>query len=90
MQEEIGTGGAGFRFIYAAFLQEAAALAQRPALLSLADELVAIGDQWRELALASAMMIRGRQPLEPQRIAALLRIQADREETFFRTLRASV
>jgi len=24
MQEEIGTGGAGFRYIYAAFLQEAA------------------------------------------------------------------
>ena len=26
MQEEIGTGGAGFRFMYAAFLQEAAPL----------------------------------------------------------------
>jgi hypothetical protein len=88
MQEEIGTGGAGFRFIYAAFLQEAAALAGRPALLPLADELVAIGDQWRELALASAMMIRGRQPLDPPRIAALLLEQAGREEAFFRTLRA--
>jgi hypothetical protein len=90
MQEEIGTGGAGFRFIYAAFLQEAAALAERPALLPLADDLVAIGDQWRELALASAMMIRGRQPLDPPRIAALLRTQADREEAFFRTLGASL
>ena len=26
MMEEIGTGGAGFRFLYAAFLQEAAAI----------------------------------------------------------------
>jgi hypothetical protein len=87
MQEEIGTGGAGFRFIYAAFLQEAARLAALPALAPLADELVAIGDQWRELALASAMMIRGRTPLEPGRIGDLLRAQADREETFFRSLR---
>ena len=88
MQEEIGTGGGGFRFIYAAFLQEAADLLQRPALAEKADELVTIGDEWREIALAAAMMIRQRQPLEPARIAAMLKIQADREESFFRSLRA--
>ena len=90
MQEEIGTGGAGFRFIYAAFLQEAAGLAGLPALLPLADDLVAIGDQWREVALAAAMMIRGRRPLDPGQIAALLQTQADREEAFFRALRAAL
>jgi hypothetical protein len=90
MQEEIGTGGAGFRFIYAAFLQEAAGLAGMPVLATQADELVAIGDEWREIALAAAMMIRGRQPLEPSRIAGMLRTQADREEAFFRQLRQSV
>lgn len=90
MQEEIGTGGAGFRFIYAAFLQEAAQLMALPALASLADELVAIGDDWREIALAAAMMIRERQPLEPLRIANMLRAQADREEAFFRALRACI
>jgi len=90
MQEEIGTGGAGFRFIYAAFLQEAAELLQRPALGALADELVAIGDEWREMALAAAMMIRGRRPLEPRAIGDLLRAMANREEVFFRALRAAV
>ena len=35
MQEEIGTGGAGFRFIYAAFLQEAGALLQDDRFLEL-------------------------------------------------------
>ena len=90
MQEEIGTGGAGFRFIYAAFLQEASVLAALPALSPLADELVAIGDQWREMALAAAMMIRGRRPLEPRVIADLLRELADREEALFRSLRASL
>jgi len=90
MQEEIGTGGGGFRFIYAAFLQEAAQLLQLPILETKADELVTIGDEWREIALAAAMMIRGRQPMEPKRIATLLRAQADREEAFFRSLRALV
>lgn len=87
MQEEIGTGGGGFRFIYAAFLQEAAALIDRPDLEAKADELVAIGDEWRELALAAALMIRDRKPLAPPTIAALLRAIADREEAFFRGLR---
>ena len=90
MQEEIGTGGAGFRFIYAAFLQEASVLAHLPALGPLADDLVAIGDQWREMALEAAMMIRGRKALEPRAIAELLRALADREEAFFRALRASI
>lgn len=90
MQEEIGTGGAGFRFIYAAFLQEAALLLANPTLATLADELVAIGDEWREMALAAAMMIRERRPLEPGRIADLLRNLADREEAFFRALRAGI
>ncbi|MDR2626062.1 MAG: DUF4872 domain-containing protein, partial [Zoogloeaceae bacterium] len=86
MQEEIGTGGAGFRFLYAAFLEEAAPLAARPALADLAGELVAIGDDWREFALATARMIRDRDPLEPKRLAALLRKQAARERTFFTAL----
>ncbi|XQF91807.1 DUF4872 domain-containing protein (plasmid) [Pseudoalteromonas espejiana] len=32
MQEEIGTGGAGFRFMYASFLEQAAEICQIPAL----------------------------------------------------------
>ena len=56
MQEEIGTGGGGFRFIYAAFLQEAADLLARPALNELSEALVDIGDEWREFALSTARM----------------------------------
>ena len=90
MQEEIGTGGAGFRFIYAAFLQEAASLAGRPALAALAEELVAIGDQWREFALSVALMIRGREALEPRTLADRLGAIADREQAFFLRLRRAV
>ena len=87
MQEEIGTGGGGFRFMYASFLQEAAERLGRPALAELADVLVDIGDEWREFALATARMIRARDPLDPPRLANRLRAIAGRERAFFRDLR---
>ncbi len=90
MQEEIGTGGAGFRFIYAAFLQEAAQLAERPVLAQFSERLIAIGDGWRAMALKAARMIEGREPVNPSAIAALIRQQADQEEAFFKELQAAV
>ena len=86
MQEEIGTGGGGFRFMYASFLEEAAALTRRPALAEQAARLVEIGDGWREFALAAARMIRGRDAFEPAALAALLRRQAADERAFFGAL----
>lgn len=87
MQEEIGTGGAGFRFLYAAFLQEAAQITARTAFSRHADELLAIGDGWRAFALTTARMIRGREAFEPSKLAALLNGQADAELRFFTELR---
>jgi hypothetical protein len=87
MQEEIGTGGGGFRFIYASFLQEAAELLNRPALGELAEQLIDIGDEWREFALATARMIRDRDPLQPPKLADKLRAIAGHEQSFFRDLR---
>lgn len=86
MQEEIGTGGAGFRFLYAAFLQEAAEKVGLPQLAPYAERLMAIGDEWRAFALAAARMVKGRDVLDPPRIAAMLRALADREEAYFRDL----
>ena len=90
MQEEIGTGGAGFRFLYAAFLQEAAPLAELPSLAGFSERLTTIGDGWRALALKAARMVKGREPLDPPAIAARLREQAAQEEAFFRDLKAAV
>ena len=87
MQEEIGTGGAGFRFIYAAFLQEAAQLTGRSELAAFSDRLTAIGDGWRVLALKAARMVKGREAVDPGALAERLRQQATQEETFFRELR---
>ena len=90
MQEEIGTGGAGFRFIYAAFLQEAAVISERPALAEFAERLTVIGDAWRGFALKAARMIKGRDPLDPPALAEQLRAIAQQEESFFRDLKAAV
>ena len=45
MQEEIGTGGAGFRYIYAYFLEQAAHICNEPAFQTASEQMTAIGDQ---------------------------------------------
>jgi hypothetical protein len=86
MQEEIGTGGGGFRFLYASFLQELGAKTGYAVLEGLAARLVEIGDRWREFALASARMIRGRDALSPPALAERLRALAADEKLFFQNL----
>jgi hypothetical protein len=90
MQEEIGTGGAGFRFMYAAFLQEAAGLTGISALDELAMELTNIGDEWRRFALTAARQAKGRDPLDTGVLADCLRALSRREHGFFKTLGKAV
>jgi len=60
MQEEIGTGGAGFRFLYAAFLQEAAKETGIQNLHELSQTMTGIGDQWRNFAYNTARICKSR------------------------------
>jgi hypothetical protein len=90
MQEEIGTGGAGFRFLYAAFLQEAAGLTAMPALAEFAERLMDIGDDWRAFALATARMVKKRDAMNPEKLAGMLRNLAGKEDAFFKELKAVV
>jgi hypothetical protein len=60
MQEEIGTGGGGFRLMYAAFLQEAAHILQDDRLIELSKRMDAIGDRWREFAVYGARICKNR------------------------------
>ena len=60
MQEEIGTGGAGFRFIYASFLQEAGTKIESRNLKEVSLMMTLVGDQWREFALLIAKAIRSK------------------------------
>jgi hypothetical protein len=60
MQEEIGTGGGGFRYIYAAFLQEAYAYVQQEELLEISKIFTRAGDLWRDAAVHAAGIYKGR------------------------------
>lgn len=60
MQEEIGTGGGGFRFMYAAFLQEAHEYLQQDELLEISKKFTASGDMWRDAAVQAAGIYKGR------------------------------
>jgi hypothetical protein len=60
MQEEIGTGGGGFRYIYAAFLQEAYAYVQKEELLEISKLFTQAGDLWRTAAVQAAGIYKGR------------------------------
>ncbi|PWN55509.1 BtrH N-terminal domain-containing protein [Abyssibacter profundi] len=85
MQEEIGTGGGGFRFMYAAYLHEMADRLNRADLAEVGQSLTACGDAWRQFAVACARQIRSRQavelagPIEALARVATLEAQAFRD-----------
>lgn len=60
MQEEIGTGGGGFRYIYGAFLQEAHTYLPKDELLKVSEQFTASGDLWRTAAVHAAGIYKGR------------------------------
>ena len=60
MQEEIGTGGGGFRFLYAAFLEEAAKILEKPELIPISEKMTQSGDLWRDSALLMSGIYKGR------------------------------
>ncbi len=60
MQEEIGTGGGGFRFIYAAFLQQAHTFLPKDELLDISAQFTKAGDLWRGSAVQAAGIFKGR------------------------------
>ncbi len=90
--EERGTGGGGFRFMYASFLQEAAKLLNRQEFTDMSKIIMAIGDRWRELSLFVARIGKDRDlgDNRMQEIRQMIRARADEEESFFKTLLAMV
>lgn len=90
--EDQGTGGAGFRFMYAGFLQQASAVLHKPELKKLSGELMEIGDKWREISLFAARIGKNRD-LGTDRLAELrdmLLDRADAEEAFFKKLQKTI
>jgi len=89
MQEEIGTGGAGFRYIYAAFLQEAGQLLKRDDLSAMSEKMTAIGGDWRNFAYSAARILKARQSdiVSYDELSDLLRKCGTQEKELFGQLR---
>lgn len=88
MQEEIGTGGAGFRFIYAAFLQEAFSVTGDDRLQMCSEQMTQVGDLWRDFAVIAGRQCkkRSREPEPFKRMSEILNECAQRESDIHRNL----
>jgi hypothetical protein len=90
--EDQGTGGAGFRFMYATFLKQAAEVCNEPRFNEFSKRMMEIGDGWREISLKAARMGKNRD-LGTDKLAEvgkLIHKQADAEEVFFKELAKAV
>ncbi len=89
MQEEIGTGGGGFRFIFGAFLQEASDQLQQPWLQEVAQEVTETGDRWRDFAFEAGRICKGRasSAVSYTTLSDILLECADREKAIFTKLK---
>ncbi|TSA25672.1 MAG: DUF4872 domain-containing protein [Bacteroidetes bacterium] len=90
--EDQGTGGAGFRYMYATFLQQAADIVELPELKERSAELMAIGDGWREISLFAARIGKNRDlgTARMKELGDLIMDRAAVEERFFNGLKKSV
>jgi hypothetical protein len=88
MQEEIGTGGGGFRFMYAAFLQEASRILDKPRLADISKAMTDTGDLWRKFAVVGARICKGRAAKQDtySEMAEILRNCADKEKQIYKDL----
>lgn len=90
--EDQGTGGAGFRFMYATFLKQASEIINKPSLNDLSKEMMQNGDKWREISLTAARMGKNRD-MGLDKLADLGNLisqRADFEEAFFKNLSKAI
>ncbi|MCW5906412.1 MAG: BtrH N-terminal domain-containing protein [Chitinophagales bacterium] len=88
MGEEIGTGGAGFRFVYAAFLQQAHKYIPNDNLPAIADRFTEIGDLWRASSVQASAVYKGRltEQKDFDTMSDMLLHIADKEKEAFKAL----
>jgi len=87
MQEEIGTGGAGFRFMYASFLEEASELFGGNEVLSDASKMMLeVGDEYREFALVIAKSIKSKKDIDFKKISDMLFKISENEAKVYKKL----
>lgn len=86
--EDQGTGGAGFRFMYATFLRQASEIMNHDGLKDMSEKMMKIGDDWREISVFAARIGKNRD-LGADRfteLSSMIMGRADVEEQFFKEL----
>ncbi len=86
--EDQGTGGAGFRFLYATFLQQAAQKINDTQLEGMSRRMMAIGDDWRNISYFAAKIGKNRDLGEERlnELSQMIYAMADKEQDFFTEL----
>ncbi len=87
MQEEIGTGGAGFRYMYASYLQEASSYTNESLLKESSEMLTEVGDEWRRFAQATALMCKNRKEFDFNGLSHMLESVAVKEKAVYENLK---
>jgi len=88
MQEEVGTGGGGFRYMYAAFLEEAYERLEMPILQDAYRKMTEAGTLWRNFALVCARTFKRKDSeIDLPHIANLLRMAGNAEKEVHLMLR---
>ena len=85
--EEIGTGGAGYRFMYGIFLHEAAEIMNEPRLKEYSVEMTRIGELWRLFAVECGRKIKKRSELSYDDLADKVAEIAAAEKRLFVALK---
>ena len=88
MAEDFGTGGAGFRYIYGAFLKEAGERFSNDTLLEASDMMGKTANRWRDFTYMGARNCKNRSKPEEDygMLGDMLREIADSEEKVYRKL----
>ncbi len=86
--EDQGTGGAGFRYMYATFLQQASNILNNPSLADMSKRMMEIGDGWRNISYIAARIGKKRELGESnlKELSNLIRERGDLEKAFFQDL----
>lgn len=87
--EDQGTGGAGFRYMYATFLKQASEIVDNKFLNEMSERMMQIGDDWRSISYFAAKIGKNRDLGQDKinELSDLIRKQGDVEKIFFNDLK---
>jgi hypothetical protein len=91
-QEEIGTGGCGYRYMFAAFMIEASKILDDPKFLEFSKQVNDIATKWREFSYQGARNCKERSGPEVtyDMLADILLQIADMEEKLYKDLKSHI